>query len=91
MFVYSLRCCFSFLDSQYVRSTVQAQTLDPVWNELWHVKNVPTTASLDVLVMDKDDGPKDDVIGRFDTSVNSGAKEVEIEGTITKRVKGTSG
>lgn len=70
-------------------STVKVSTQAPVWNELWHVKNVPNTAALDVVVLDKDDGKTDDVIGRFHTSLSPGAKEVEIEGTITGRLKGT--
>jgi hypothetical protein len=39
--------------------------------------------------LDKDDGPKDDYIGRFTTNVEPGAKEEEIHGRITKRTKGT--
>ncbi|KAI0309812.1 hypothetical protein OF83DRAFT_945849 [Amylostereum chailletii] len=70
-------------------STVQGNTREPVWNELWHVKNVPTTANLSVEVLDKDSGPTDDHIGRFHTTVSPGAKEVEIEGSILKRTKGT--
>jgi Ca2+-dependent lipid-binding protein len=71
------------------RSTVQTNTLQPVWNELWKVKNVPSNAELRVQVLDKDDGPKDDYIGRFTTNVEPGAKEEEIHGRITKRTKGT--
>ena len=33
-------------------STVKEHTLAPVWNELWMVKNVPTTAHLEVVVFD---------------------------------------
>jgi Ca2+-dependent lipid-binding protein len=45
-------------------SSVQPNTLSPVWNELWHVKNVPTDGKLKVTVYDKDVGlPMDDYIG----------------------------
>ncbi|KAI0046833.1 C2-domain-containing protein [Auriscalpium vulgare] len=71
-------------------STVQRGTQKPVWNATWYVKNVPTTASLHVQVLDKDDGQvTDDNIGKFTTSVSPGAKEVEIEGPIFKRTNGT--
>ncbi|KIY48218.1 hypothetical protein FISHEDRAFT_43472, partial [Fistulina hepatica ATCC 64428] len=62
-------------------STVQINTLKPVWNEIWKVKNVPAHADLVVDILDKDNGaPHDDFIGKFKTSVAAGAKEVEIEG-----------
>ncbi|KAJ7615120.1 hypothetical protein B0H17DRAFT_1164767 [Mycena rosella] len=71
-------------------STVQVDTLKPVWNEIWKVKNVPTHASLSVEVMDKDDGAKrDDYIGKFTTSVAAGAKEAEIDGPLFRRSGGT--
>ncbi|KAA1475904.1 C2-domain-containing protein [Dentipellis sp. KUC8613] len=70
-------------------STVKVNTLTPVWNEMWCVKNVPAHANLHVQVMDKDAGPKDDYIGRFSITVGPGAKEAEIEGFILKRTKGT--
>ncbi|ETW85092.1 hypothetical protein HETIRDRAFT_246490, partial [Heterobasidion irregulare TC 32-1] len=70
-------------------STVQLDTLNPVWNELWLVKNVPVTAVLNVQVLDKDNGPTDDYIGKFSISVSAGAKEAEIEGPVLKRTKGT--
>lgn len=61
-------------------STVQPNTLSPVWNETWRVKNVPTTAQLSVQVYDKDNGaPIDDYVGKFSTTVSEGAKEVEIQ------------
>ena len=72
-----------------IRSTVQPDTLSPVWNELWLVKNVPVTAVLNVQVLDKDNGPTDDYIGNFSISVSAGAKEAEIEGPVLKRTKGT--
>jgi Ca2+-dependent lipid-binding protein len=71
------------------RSTVQVNTLSPVWNELWRVKNVPTTAKLNVEVLDKDDGQTDDFIGRFHCDVSAGAKELEIESSLLKRTKGS--
>ncbi|KAJ7290231.1 hypothetical protein C8J57DRAFT_1045181 [Mycena rebaudengoi] len=71
-------------------STVQVNTLTPVWNEIWRVKNVPVHASLNVEVLDKDDGTaRDDYIGKFKTSVNAGAKEVEIDGPLFRRAGGT--
>jgi len=70
------------------RSTVQVNTLTPVWNELWRVKNVPTTARLNVEVLDKDNGPTDDFIGRFHCDVSAGTKELEIESALLKRTKG---
>jgi len=71
-------------------STVKVDTLKPVWNEIWRVKNVPVHASLAVEVMDKDDGAKrDDYIGKFSCSVNEGAKECEIDGPLFRRAGGT--
>lgn len=73
---------------QYI-STVKANSLAPVWNERWNIKNVPTTAKLEVRVFDKDVGPRDDVIGQFHTDITPGAKELTIESILTKRSKGT--
>ncbi|THG96956.1 hypothetical protein EW145_g7687 [Phellinidium pouzarii] len=71
-------------------STVLPNTRTPVWNETWNVKNVPTTAVLQVEVMDKDEGSvHDDYIGKFTTTVSPGTKKVEIISTLTKSVKGT--
>ncbi|KAK7036024.1 C2 domain-containing protein [Favolaschia claudopus] len=71
-------------------STVRVNTLKPVWNEVWKVRNVPIHASLAVEVLDKDDGAKrDDYIGRFSCSVSEGAKECEIEGPLFRRAGGT--
>ncbi|EJD06147.1 C2-domain-containing protein [Fomitiporia mediterranea MF3/22] len=71
-------------------SNVLQNTLSPVWNESWNVKNVPETAVLSVEVLDKDEGSvHDDFIGGFTTSVTPGAKEVEIVSTIRKIVRGT--
>ncbi|KAJ7494294.1 hypothetical protein B0H11DRAFT_1717423 [Mycena galericulata] len=71
-------------------STVKVNTLSPVWNEIWRVKNVPIHASLAVEVLDKDDGAKrDDYIGKFTTTVTAGAKEAEIDGPIFRRAGGT--
>ena len=50
---------------------------------------MPSDAELKVQVLDKDDGPKDDYIGRFTTNVEPGAKEEEILGRILKKSKGT--
>lgn len=71
-------------------SSVQVGTLSPVWNEIWKLKNVPNHATLSVKVMDKDDGViTDDYIGKFETSLNAGAKELEITGPLFKRSRGT--
>jgi len=70
-------------------SAVKAGTLAPVWNEIWKVKNVPVSADLNVEVLDKDDARLDDYIGKFKTTVSPGAKEVEIEGPLFKRLHGT--
>ncbi|KAF5393056.1 hypothetical protein D9757_001188 [Collybiopsis confluens] len=61
-----------------------------VWNEIWRVKNVPITSDIYVEVLDKDVGaPIDDFIGKFKTSVAAGAKELEIEGPLFRRDRGT--
>ncbi|KZV95886.1 hypothetical protein EXIGLDRAFT_765829 [Exidia glandulosa HHB12029] len=61
-------------------SSVQTHTLTPVWNEQWHLKNVPSTATLEVKVYDKDDGAvRDDYIGSFKTSLLEGPKEFRID------------
>jgi len=71
-------------------STVQPNTLCPVWNETWNVKNVPEHANLKVEVMDKDEGSiLDDYIGAFETSLTQGAKEIEIVSAMLKRIRGT--
>ncbi|KAI0657112.1 hypothetical protein C8Q70DRAFT_920022 [Cubamyces menziesii] len=71
-------------------STVKPNTLSPVWNELWKVKNVPNTATLTVEVLDKDNGNiTDDHIGKFSTSVSAGAKECAIESMSLRRNRGT--
>ncbi|CAN8105732.1 unnamed protein product [Discula destructiva] len=70
-------------------SNVKENTLTPVWNETWHIKNVPATADLEVRVYDKDAGPLDDTIGMFHASVADGAREFAIESLMTKRKKGT--
>ncbi|KAH6906710.1 hypothetical protein BKA70DRAFT_1286677 [Coprinopsis sp. MPI-PUGE-AT-0042] len=78
------------LDGQltYV-SNVIGNHLSPVWNAVWRIKNVPSTASLAVCVYDKDEGSaRDDVIGKFTSSVSPGAKEFEIEGPLLALRKG---
>ncbi|KDR82162.1 hypothetical protein GALMADRAFT_58979 [Galerina marginata CBS 339.88] len=71
-------------------STVKQGTLSPVWNEVWKLKNVPTTADLVIKIMDKDEGlVTDDYIGTVNTSVSAGAKECEIEGPVFRRSRGT--
>lgn len=52
-----------YLDPKIIRNS-----LDPVWNESWRVKNVPATATFHVAVMDKDKAAvTDDRVGEFDT------------------------
>ncbi|KIM49878.1 hypothetical protein M413DRAFT_439010 [Hebeloma cylindrosporum] len=71
-------------------STVKQNTLTPVWNEIWKVKNVPATADLVIKVLDKDQGSMtDDFIGSLKTSVSAGAKEADIEGSLLRRKRGT--
>jgi hypothetical protein len=68
---------------------VKSDTLTPVWNEIWNVKNVPATATLRVRVMDKDsDAPTDDYVGKFETTVQPGTKEAKIEGPLLRRTRG---
>ncbi|KAL1947107.1 hypothetical protein VTO73DRAFT_14068 [Trametes versicolor] len=70
-------------------STVKPNTLSPVWNELWKIKNVPNTATLVVEVLDKDNGTiTDDHIGKFSTPVTDGAKEFTIESLSLRRNRG---
>ena len=69
---------------------MKENTLTPVWNEIWRVKNVPVTADLVIKVMDKDEGSMtDDFIGRVKTSISTGAKEADIEGSLFRRSRGT--
>ncbi|KAG5641789.1 hypothetical protein DXG03_004193 [Asterophora parasitica] len=71
-------------------STVKSQTLAPVWNEVWRVKNVPAVANLYVEVMDKDDDrPHDDYFGKFKVSVDAGTKEVDIDGPLFRKSRGS--
>ncbi|KNZ77930.1 Ras GTPase-activating protein 4 [Termitomyces sp. J132] len=70
-------------------SAVKGNTLAPVWNETWRVKNVPVVADLHVQVMDQDDVCSDQSIGEFKTSVFEGTKEVEIQGSPARRGRGS--
>lgn len=71
-------------------SAVVTNNLNPVWNEIWMIRNVPWDADLNVDVLDKDVGsPRDDLVGKFKTSVTAGAKEMEIESLMTHRKRGT--
>ncbi|KAH0584682.1 Synaptotagmin-1 [Termitomyces sp. J132] len=71
-------------------SAVKGNTLAPVWNETWRVKNVPVVADLHVQVLDKDDdAPHDDFIGKFKTSVSKGTKEAEIQGPLFRKDRGS--
>lgn len=72
------------------RSTVKTKSLAPEWNELWRVKNVPTTSELRVEILDKDtDTPHDDYIGKFKTSIEAGEKEIDIQGPLFRKDRGT--
>lgn len=74
----------------YSRSSVVPNTQTPVWDELWSVKNVPADATLQVEVLDKDEGSiHDDYIGKFETTIAPGAKEVELVSTVLKSVRGS--
>ena len=69
---------------------MKENTLSPVWNELWKIKNVPHGATLAVEVMDKDSNSlTDGYIGQFTLEVSSGEKELRIEDRVLKRNRGT--
>ncbi|KAJ3812064.1 hypothetical protein EV368DRAFT_74935 [Lentinula lateritia] len=71
-------------------STVKTKSLAPEWNELWRVKNVPTTSELRVEILDKDtDTPHDDYIGKFKTTIEPGEKEIDIQGPLFRKDRGT--
>ncbi|KAG8854840.1 hypothetical protein FRB91_003002 [Serendipita sp. 411] len=73
-------------------SSVKSNTLAPVWNERWSVKNVPKHAVLEVSVFDKDEGtPLNDYIGKIKTNIEPGTKDAEIVGPVFKlrRERGT--
>ncbi|EJD51225.1 hypothetical protein AURDEDRAFT_111841 [Auricularia subglabra TFB-10046 SS5] len=71
------------------KSSVQPNTLTPVWNEQWFVKNVPETATLELKVYDKDDGTTtDDFIGSFQIPIEDGLRECKIVAS-SKAEKGT--
>jgi len=69
------------------RSSLKQQTLSPVWNEAWKVKNVPNhAAQLEITVMDKDEGTlTDDFIGKVKMDVRPGYRKVDIEGPLFRR------
>ncbi|KAH0830223.1 hypothetical protein J3R83DRAFT_1582 [Lanmaoa asiatica] len=72
------------------RSSVKPNTLAPVWNEVWQVKKVPTTAMLTVVIRDKDHTAFiDNYIGRVETTIYPGAKEAEIQGPMHMHHRGT--
>ena len=69
---------------------MKPNTLQPVWNEYWKIKNVPSFANLHVEVMDKDVGNiTDDCVGNFDTTIAPGTKEFTILGPSLRRNRGT--
>ncbi|KAG8687002.1 hypothetical protein FRC09_013794 [Ceratobasidium sp. 395] len=60
-------------------------TLDPEWNEVWRVKNVPALAIIKVKVYDKDENQYlDDYIGRFKITdiYVGGQREIPITSLI---------
>ncbi|KAH9930898.1 uncharacterized protein B0H18DRAFT_1116605 [Fomitopsis serialis] len=74
---------------QYI-SSVKENTLSPVWDEAWRVKNVPQGAVLAVDVMDKDSNSlTDGYVGQFSLEVSSGEKDIRIEDKMLKRNRGT--
>ena len=70
---------------------MKPNTLSPVWNEYWKVKNVPSTAKLSVEVMEKDNGTiTDDYVGLAETDIFPGAKEMVLQGDSPfRRNRGT--
>ncbi|KAG1749494.1 hypothetical protein EDB19DRAFT_144016 [Suillus lakei] len=70
-------------------SSVKPNTLSPVWDETWIVNMVPSTATLSVVVQETETGALDNDVGVFQTTVNPGAKEVEIVGKRLGQNKGT--
>ena len=71
---------------------MKQNSVNPIWNEKWKVKNVPATADLEIKIMDKDQGSvTDDFIGTVITSVSTGEKEFDIEGppSLFRRKRGT--
>ncbi|KAH7096668.1 hypothetical protein BKA62DRAFT_644194 [Auriculariales sp. MPI-PUGE-AT-0066] len=80
-------------DKLQFKSAVQIATLNPVFNELWNIKNVPDTTTLQVQVYDKDNAGKDDFIGQFRTSLREGSQEHRLDhngaqrGTLWLEVK----
>jgi hypothetical protein len=83
--------CRSSLTEPY-SSTVKQNSVSPVWNERWKVKNVPVTAELVIKIMDKDQGSvTDDYIGTVKTGVTAGEIEFDIEGPprLFRRSRGT--
>lgn len=62
------------------RSTVKPNTLAPVWNEYWKIRNVPIGAKLHIDVLDKDNGTvTDDFIGESETDIAPGARELTLQ------------
>jgi hypothetical protein len=85
-------CCPPLIDVGLLscRSSVKSNTLTPVWDETWIVKTVPSTATLSVVVREVETGALvDNDIGVFQTTINPGAKEVEIVGKRLGRNKGS--
>ncbi|KAG9014881.1 hypothetical protein FRB94_009039 [Tulasnella sp. JGI-2019a] len=68
-------------------STAQKKTLEPEWNEVWHIKNVPRDGVLTVKVYDKDEPyVKDDYIGDFSVTIGTGGEsEQDITGRMGRK------
>ena len=67
-----LRSCY--------RSSVKPNTMAPVWNEYWRIRNVPIYAKLHIDVLDKDNGTvTDDFIGEVEINIAPGARELTLE------------
>ncbi|KAF8332085.1 uncharacterized protein EI90DRAFT_3195381 [Cantharellus anzutake] len=72
-------------------SSAQRNTLNPVWNESWAIRNVPSDAQLIVDVYDKDEGSiNDDYIGSFSAPLDPGAHASALKGVI-RNGKGSFG
>ncbi|KAG8905921.1 hypothetical protein FRB99_008001 [Tulasnella sp. 403] len=61
--------------------------MNPVWNEVWNVKNVPANAELKIKVWDKDESPfEDDYVGSLQLSIEQGGlRESDITGRFGKK------
>ncbi|CAF4583201.1 unnamed protein product, partial [Rotaria sp. Silwood2] len=74
---------------QFISSCI-TNTLTPIWNEQWLVRNVPRTAKLSVRLFDKDDNTvSDNCIGNFELALlPTNHRSIEIRNSLGK-VQGT--